>query len=87
MCPALALWGQEGFRDCEEAVVVCQVSRVGVLGPERGWRAIVYGHLVILGLLSGCDGSFRATPQGRVVVPQPAACQLVVCFEVSHLGY
>ncbi|XP_023604357.1 valine--tRNA ligase, mitochondrial isoform X14 [Myotis lucifugus] len=71
---------------------------VEVEGGERGrdlWAAASSGGLPGLGprvlhygrrLLSGCDGSFRATPQGRAVVPQPAACQLVVRFEVSHLG-
>lgn len=42
---------------------------------------------IILGLLSGCDRSFRAALQGWVVVPEPAACQLVVCVTLCHLRY
>lgn len=42
---------------------------------------------VILGLLSGCDRSFCAALQCRIVVPEPSACQLVVCFKISYLGY
>ncbi|XP_023604350.1 valine--tRNA ligase, mitochondrial isoform X5 [Myotis lucifugus] len=69
------LWAQERGRDLWAAA-----SSGGL--PGLGPRVLHYGRR----LLSGCDGSFRATPQGRAVVPQPAACQLVVRFEVSHLG-
>lgn len=41
----------------------------------------------IPGLLSSCDGSLCATLQLRVAVPEPSACQLVLYFEVSHLGH
>ncbi|XP_036212385.1 valine--tRNA ligase, mitochondrial isoform X3 [Myotis myotis] len=66
------LWAQERGRDLWAAA-----SSGGL--PGLGPRVLHYGRR----LLSGCDGSFRATPQGRVVVPQPAACQLVVRFEVE----
>ena len=59
-------------------------SLSGVTGREG---AVDVDTQVILGLLSGCDRSFRATSQGRLVVPQPAACQLVMRFKISHLRH
>lgn len=56
----------------------------------RGWaekRLLDMDTQVILGLLSGRDRSFRAALQGWVVVPEPAAGQLVVCLTLRHLGY
>lgn len=63
----------------------------GCQGPWwGGWaekRLLDVDTQVILGLLSGRDRSFRAALQGWVVVPEPAAGQLVMCLALRHLGY
>lgn len=55
-----------------------------------GWaekRLLDVDTQIILGLLSGRDRSFCAALQSWVVVPEPAAGQLVVCLALRHLGY
>jgi hypothetical protein len=42
---------------------------------------------IVPGLLSSCDGSFRATLQLGIVVPEPPACQLVMYFAIGHLRH
>ena len=76
---------------CEEAgCCVCSGGQGDAWAPGGGWaekRLLDADTQVILGLLNGRDRSFRAALQGWVVVPEPAAGQLVVCLTLRHLGY
>lgn len=59
----------------------------GCLGPSSAEKRLLdVDTQVILGLLSGRDRSFSTALQGWVVVPEPAAGQLVVCAPRSAIS-
>lgn len=88
--PCRCQGGVQSFCVGRRVAVYVRVAR-GMPGSlVGGWaekRLLDVDTQVILGFLSGRDRSFRAALQGWVVVPEPAASQLVVCLALRHLGY